>query len=99
MPRGRIYKHETKVMHLNLPVPVHAALMHWAKVSGVPASRFVVAVLTENLPAIEAMTKAMQAAKAGQADALEGLKSLMLNQIAGAQELAGLIDQNEKGDA
>lgn len=96
MPRGRIYKHETKVMHLNLPVPVHAALMRWADVSGVPAARFVVAVLSENLPSIEAMTQAAEAAKAGQADSMDNLKAMLMNQIEGAQQLALQLDPQKK---
>lgn len=98
MPRGRIYKHETKVMHLNLSVPMHALLMRWAAVSGMPGSRFVVNMLQDNMDAIEAMVEAAEAAKAAKPESLEGLKALLTQRINDAEALrAELSAQKKRG--
>lgn len=96
MPRGRIYKHETKVMHLNLPVPLHAALMEWSDASGIPAARFVVSVLADNLDSIKAMTAAAVAARAGHGGSMDELKAMLMHRIEGAQQFALALDSKEE---
>lgn len=94
MPRGRIYKSPTKPMHLNLPEPVHAALMRWADASGIPASRFVSSLLLENLPVIESMVTALEDARKQRTEGLLALSEIADQHVASMLEGAA---QTERG--
>lgn len=96
MPRGKIYKHPTKAMHLHVPVPVHDALMRWAELSGTSATRFVIAMLQDNLDTIEAMTRAAEAARANDPKSLDELKALLIQRINSAHAIGHEMEQPQK---
>lgn len=81
MPRGRIYKHPTVPLHLNIPRDLHAVLRELSELTRTPASRIVALMLVENQPTFVEMVAALHKAQAGSPDALEGLNRLMCDKI------------------
>ncbi|MDE3021718.1 MAG: hypothetical protein KGI54_07635 [Pseudomonadota bacterium] len=82
MSRGPRYPSQTKAMYLHLPTPVHQALSDWAVATEVPASRFVTALLSENLPLIQSLVKEVRQARATRQNFnLDRLKAVITEQI------------------
>lgn len=87
MPRGRIYKHPTKPLHINVPLDLHALLMEFAELSGTPASRFITSTLVDNQAVLQTLVDALRQVKAGAANPLEGLNRQLVERINAAAAL------------
>lgn len=102
MARGRIYKHPTKPLHINVPLDLHASLMEFAELSGTPASRFITLMLVENKPVIDELIASLRQVQAGVVNPLDGISRMLtakLNEAASVQSEVQQLSSREDSRA
>lgn len=73
------HKTVSKLMQIRLPLDLHAALMEFSEVTGMPATAFVRSVLIDSLPTIRQLTAAARAAKSNEAhEALTTMRDMLV---------------------